>query len=477
MKENSVITIPSRRKIFSSEYLKTINYRLSGLADSMRCLSEVIEEGISRKAGLDMTDMNLVFEEISQNVCRNCKRTSICWQTDYTDSYEAACKMMTQCLNDGGINEKTLPRYFTDNCENIKQIIMEANRSLSVARMKLAWHNSLMESRDAVAGQIKEMAAIISGYRNDSNPDDKWYELKQSLIRARMRTVGVRVRQSYILTNESGHTEIHIEARSRKGGCITMKEAAAALGKALNIKLAPREDSRRVITDVYRRAVFCEDTNFKIMCGVSRISGIEGEPSGDNYSFMKTRCGNLIMLLSDGMGMGREAYGESEKVIELMEQLLETGINEETALKLVNSVLVLKSDRLMYSTADLCAINLYSGTCRTIKLGASSTFVKRENDIEIIDSSSLPVGVGSRMEYDISGKKLYSGDYVIMISDGVLESIESENKTEYMKEIISGITVRNPQEMAKEILMSTLAINNYHPKDDMTVLVTGIWEK
>ncbi len=465
------------RKSLTSEYCKVISYRLTELAGSLRSLSEGIAEGVRRKDSLDITDMNMVFEDLSHNVCYSCERSNICWQQEYDISYNAVCEMMSECMDTGKLETEALPEHFNENCLYKKMMVTEANRSLKLARLKLSWHNNLMESREAVAGQLREMADIIAEYKTASGFDDEGYELRLHLIRGRMRMLGVRVRRSYIIRNKSGHIEIHLEARSRRGSCITMKEAATALGKALNLKLAPREDSRRVITDVYRRIIFCEDTNFKIMCGVSRISGIEGEPSGDNYSFIKTRRGNLIMLLSDGMGMGREAYGESERVIELLEQLLEAGIGEESALRLVNSVLVLKSDRLMFSTVDLCAVNLYSGTCRTIKLGAAVTFIKRGDEVDIIDSSSLPAGVRNTTDCDITGHKLYDGDYIIMLSDGVLDSVEDLEKVERLRTIIREIKVKNPQEMAKELLMSALAQNNYSPKDDMTVLVTGIWEK
>jgi len=50
------------------------------------------------------------------------------------------------------------------------------------------------------------------------------------------------------------------------------------------------------------------------------------------------------MCLSDGMGSGMEACRESEKVVELLEQFMESGFSQETAAKMVNSALVLKGE-------------------------------------------------------------------------------------------------------------------------------------
>ena len=43
----------------------------------------------------------------------------------------------------------------------------------------------------------------------------------------------------------------------------------------------------------------------------------------------------MVMMLSDGMGSGKEASEESEEVIELLEQMMETGIHEKTAIHLI----------------------------------------------------------------------------------------------------------------------------------------------
>ena len=42
--------------------------------------------------------------------------------------------------------------------------------------------------------------------------------------------------------------------------------------------------------------------------------------------------------------------------------------------------------------------------------------------------------------------------------------------------IIGGTSLENPKELAHYILQSVLELTNGEPKDDMTVLVAGIWE-
>ena len=82
-------------------------------------------------------------------------------------------------------------------------------------------------------------------------------------------------------------------------------------------------------------------------------------------------------------------------------------------------------------------------------------------------------------EIDIEGseKKLYDGDYVIMVSDGMLDFVSEVDKEEVFKNILEEINVTNPQEMADTILERILEKEEHGVRDDMTVLVAGFWEK
>ena len=42
---------------------------------------------------------------------------------------------------------------------------------------------------------------------------------------------------------------------------------------------------------------------------------------------------------------------------------MESGFSQETAARMVNSALVLKGREGMFSTVDICAVDLYTGIC------------------------------------------------------------------------------------------------------------------
>ena len=125
---------------------------------------------------------------------------------------------------------------------------------------------------------------------------------------------------------------------------------------------------------------------------------------------------------------------------------------------------------------DMCVIDRYLGVLNCIKLGAASTFIKRDGWVEIIKSTTLPIGVFEQVDFDNAVKKLYDGDYVIMISDGVLENLPFIDKEQKLVEIIAEIEVKVPELIAQEILQKSLEYNSMIAKDDMTVIVAGVFD-
>lgn len=213
-----------------------------------------------------------------------------------------------------------------------------------------------------------------------------------------------------------------------------------------------------------------------VLHGASSMTKSGESLSGDNFSCTALAEGQLLMGIVDGMGSGDLASGDSEEIIGLLEDLLKAGYEEETALRLVNSVLLGKKNGEASTAVDLAITDLYSGKCSFYKSGAAATFIKRNQWVEVMKSTSLPIGVLKEVDYEAAYKKLYDGDYIVMVSDGVLEAFSGENKEEELGRLLMDIDTRNPKEMADRLLEAVLEYTGQEIMDDMTVLVTGLWQ-
>ena len=114
---------------------------------------------------------------------------------------------------------------------------------------------------------------------------------------------------------------------------------------------------------------------------------------------------------------------------------------------------------------------------RLYKIGAAATFIKRGAEVECITSQSLPVGAQVQMDISVQETKLTGGDFVVMVTDGVLEYLHVKKPEDTMQEIIESIQTNNPGILAKKIMERVMLFTGGKAKDDMTVLAACIWEK
>ena len=165
---------------------------------------------------------------------------------------------------------------------------------------------------------------------------------------------------------------------------------------------------------------------------------------------------------------------DSTLVIELSEHFLEAGYPLDKAMRLINGALVSGVDNKNMSTLDVCNINLHTGECAFAKVGAAVSFIKRENYVEKIESGNLPLGIFADMEPEIIMRSLQAGDYVVLVSDGVLEGLGQVIGEDGLYDFLCAMDNLAPKDMANHLLNYVIRVCNGKIRDDMTILVTKI---
>ncbi|MBQ2800044.1 MAG: SpoIIE family protein phosphatase [Lachnospiraceae bacterium] len=344
-------------------------------------------------------------------------------------------------------------------------------------KMNTMWHNKLCENRLAIAGQLNEMAHILSGVAKDAYEIQEGSVSLEERISKELKSMHIRVQGIDIIERPDKGMEVYASICSKRNRCIMTKDVAAAVSKVCGKKMIASRDSKVVVYKDFSPVMLVEDVNFKVLYGVSRRVKTGERISGDNFAFIEGNDNKSVIALSDGMGSGLLACQESEMVIELIEQFMEAGFCKETAARMINSSMVTTSGSQLYSTIDISEIDLRSGICEFLKVGAATTFIKRGSWVETIQSTSLPAGMFEQADFDTTAKKLYDGDYIIMISDGTMDCIAGEGKENQLKNIILNTKVENPRDMAEYIMEEIVSKSDGYIPDDMTILVTGMWKK
>lgn len=147
-----------------------------------------------------------------------------------------------------------------------------------------------------------------------------------------------------------------------------------------------------------------------------------GDVSGDAITSFEA-WGRYYMVISDGMGSGREAALTSGVCASILERLIRSGAGLETALKLLNGM-IRASGRECSATVDIAEIDLVTGEARFIKSGAAPSFVLRDGSIFRLQSKTVPIGILRALDAEMIRFNVMSGDRVVMVSDGAARSYE-----------------------------------------------------
>jgi stage II sporulation protein E len=326
-----------------------------------------------------------------------------------------------------------------------------------------------------VCDQLREVSTVVSDLALQIDVDINFNRNMEELIIVALDTQGINVQDVVVAEGGNGISiDIKVPACGGKRDCI--KNIIPIVNKVTNKKFVKKDMMCLIKSQEQCNIRLKEAEKYQVATGVATKTK-SGAISGDNYSFIELKDGKLMLALSDGMGTGYKASVESGTTIRLLEKFLYAGFDKALAVKSINSLLLMKSNEETYATIDISVINQYSGEVEFVKVGAVATFIKYEDHVDVIKVGSLPVGILKNVEMEFVRKKLQDGDFVIMITDGILDSNQGEiNKERWLAEVINNINTRNPQKIAEEILNFCLEQSDGIACDDMTVMVAKIWE-
>ncbi len=94
-----------------------------------------------------------------------------------------------------------------------------------------------------------------------------------------------------------------------------------------------------------------------------------------------------------------------------------------------------------------------------------ATFIRHKNSVERIMPAALPPGCRIGQQFDLKYKKLYDGDMVIMVSDGMLEFENMPEISFRMESLIGKIKTNNAQVFANELIEAVPVLEDGYDDD------------
>ncbi len=358
-------------------------------------------------------------------------------------------------------------------CMIPKEPAESGNRQQAMERQK-EWERqqALCEHMKEISGILKKVA--VQTFSFETFPERWKRKVVQALRQEKIQILDLYKIMESLEPERDKPYAIGVRMYSEYAGGYSVQDVADMFSVLLDKRLLPSVLAPTRVDRELKTFVFVEEPVFLAVPGYAKAVKENETVSGDNYTLLETASGELSVLLADGMGSGEVAGKDSEAVLEMLEHFLEAGADMESAMQLVNnSLLVMMKENM--STLDVCTLDLYSGMCRFRKAGGAATFLKSNSYVEQISIPSLPLGIFRDTECPMVERELIENDYVIMVTDGIIDALEECGYETGLQRYIEDMRPGTPDDMAQKILKYALKCSGGRVADDMTVVVLGIF--
>ncbi len=447
----------------------SIRERLDEMSQSFRELSGIYGAStVNKELGYEYVISK--FRQITNSACVACPLKTDCFKKKESKGYRYMAKMLETAFKTGKISPETLPSGFKSRCSRHESFCREFNSVFSIIKTEKMWLAKLNDSRMLISDQLLAVADTISA-ESEKCTSSIDINLEEG-IRSEMDKACISPEELTVERDDCGDFCISVKFNELKLRSDTLCEISDIIyditGKRTNCT-SPKRFGETVSYRFYPAHSFTASVGY-----CSQVKNGE-KISGDSLSFFSSDGQHLHIILSDGMGSGETAQKQSRLTVELMEKFLKAGFKSDTAVRLINSSLLLKSSRDIFSTIDLCTLNLAGGSAGFIKLGAALSYIKTDGKITAVNSTGLPAGIVREIDVEKHYLSISGDTLILIISDGVADiSLKNPACEGWLEKELASVDTSNPQIIASKIMKKATALVKEQIHDDMTVVAVSI---
>ena len=420
-------------------------------------------------------DLYALLDQVSIKNCQQCSAYQQCWNENFYNTYREIFELISIAEFYGEVTEQQVKGRLAKNCFQQYKLVASINHLLEKHQMEFSWQRKFFESKIFLTKQLEGIATIIKNLATEINTDIMFKQEVEDNLRLCFSKIGLYSKSVTVTTfGTEKMLEIKVKQRAcnrqRECRCLTSSMVGAMLGK--DYKVWERQCQ---LEEGFCSYSLTPAPKYTVKTSVCKASKAGNEFSGDSHVLREMKDGHFIAILSDGMGQGSKAAAESNLAVNTLERLLEFGIDQDLAVKTVNSVLLIHSSEELFATIDLVVIDLHHAWAEFVKIGSVSTYIKRGDEVWSINSATLPVGILSAVEAERSSLDLQPNDLLVMVSDGVTESKPIiPGRADWLIEALSQMEVVGPEALGKYLLNLAISFQGLEPKDDLTIIVLQI---
>ncbi len=223
------------------------------------------------------------------------------------------------------------------------------------------------------------------------------------------------------------------------------------------------------VSDLKTTLTFYQRLPYRLQIGFSQKAAKDNAPCGDSVSAAARMDSRGFVLISDGMGTGARAAIDSTMTATVMKKLICSGFSFDSAMKIVNSALIARSNEEAIASIDGIEANLFTGEVIFYKAGASYSLVRKADRAVTLEKASLPLGILRNVGFTKSKFTAEAGDIILLLSDGV-----TQGDSGWIKDELLSWSTNNMEDLSMHILKLARLKADKALADDMTVVAVKL---
>lgn len=445
-----------------NNYRKDVSRKLSHTAEALVNICSGMNKVSENLKKIDSNTDRNIFCKIRNKVCHNCNNSEKCWQESFQYTLKGFDELAKNYHSGKSPAVTDFAKQFLKNCPHNKELVSSMVQGFRKHEESLREEIALDEKRQLISDQMQCMSDVLVDFsENFSRCNLVDNELSRK-VKEIFNSFSIRCTKAVCIIDTDSNMTIKAYCKKIES-TIDRKKLKEAIEQASFRKFNNADID---FTENGTVVIFKQKPWMKMKVGKIQISSEESPICGDCLKETNDEYGNRTIILSDGMGTGGRAAVDAAITAEYFSELLEGNISPDNALKIINSVLSVKSSTESLSTIDLAKINLFSGKAEFYKAGAAASFVRKNGKCRVIEGASLPAGILHDVSFAKENVTLSKGDIVVMVSDGV-----TNGSQQWLIDEIEKFNLSNPELLAQKIAGNVCEKSKGERRDDITVFV------
>lgn len=409
----------------------------------------------------DKSPSQTVAKEIMLRTCANCPSRAVCQAALGSDISMLFEGVASASLSGNRVSSGDLPAFINARCVNIPALLSNCVQSVRDYNTRRDNEKQYELSQQIVAEQMYGVGRLISNLADDVNRGINFdTSLEQKLIEE-LSYCNIVCTES-VMFSKDGDFFLNLTVRADD---VQKRALDEIVNKVLHCRMQ-RNGNPQPVGNGKSTISFCAEPRYGAIYGEATVRKDGSTENGDVKSVQKLGGDKLFFAICDGMGSGNDAHDGSNATLNMVENFYKAGFEGENVLNMINRLLMLRS-KDSFSALDLCVIDLRRAVAHFVKLGGVQSFIKRADNVETVNSSALPIGIVEEAVPFTDNKLLSSGDTVILVSDGIADSLGADG----ISLILSRAETSQPQELC-DMLISQATKRG--AKDDSTVIAVRL---